>query len=196
MIARLEGTLAELLRDGVLVDVGGVGYRVLMPVSALARLAERGERVSLHTSLQVREDSMTLYGFLSADERDLFETLLGVNGIGPRAALAVLSVYPPADLRRAVATEDLEALTLIPGVGKKTAARMILELRERLGSVDEAEGVPGPSSRVQSFAEVHGALEALGYSPAEVRKALDGIDADGRPVEDLLKAALKRLAKA
>lgn len=198
MIARIEGTLVGVLRDGVLVDVNGVGYRVLMPVSALARLPAAGKRASLHTSLQVREDSMTLYGFSSAEERDLFEVLLGVNGIGPKAALAVLGVYPAAELRRVVATEDTEALTLVPGIGKKTAARMILELTGRLGALeDEGLAVRGRGGSRTTLAEVHGALEALGYSPAEVRSALDGLAGpDGETAEGLLKVALRRLAKA
>jgi Holliday junction DNA helicase RuvA len=199
MIASLEGTLLEVLADGAVVDVGGVGYRVVMPPSALARLPARGKRARLHTSLQVREDSMTLYGFVTAEQRDLFEVLISVNGIGPKGAVAALSVHSPDAFRKALVAEDLDALTLIPGVGKKTAARMILELREKL-ALPGAEGVPGASpARRAAMTEVRQALLGLGYTPAEARRALESV-AEGNghdePVEDLLRRALKELAKA
>jgi Holliday junction DNA helicase RuvA len=199
VIAFIEGTLAEVLVDGAIFDVGGVGYRALMPASAVARLPAKGKKVRLHTSMQVREDSMTLYGFTSTEERDLFETLITVNGIGPKGGLAVLGVHSPEALRKALAAEDLDALTLIPGVGKKTAARMILELREKL-ALPDADGIPaGGAQRRAAMAEVKGALLHLGYTPAEARQALERVaEANGHdePVEGLLKRALKELAKA
>lgn len=195
MIAVLEGTLGDVLADGALVMVGGVGYRVLLPVSAIATLPPRNRKVRLHTHLHVREDAMTLYGFGSAEQRGLFEILLGVNGIGPKGALAVLGMYSPEAFRKAVAKEDLDALTLIPGVGRKTAARMVLELRERLG-LPGGEGVPGSTpERREALAEVREALLALGYTPAEAREALDRLPEDGdQSVEQLLKVALRELA--
>jgi len=196
VIASIEGALIELLVDGAVVDVHGVGYRLHMPASTIAALPSRGKTLRAHTHLHVREDAMTLYGFSTGEQRDLFAVLLGVNGIGPKGALAVLSIYSPDAFRKAVATEDLEALTLIPGVGKKTAARMILELREKL-ALPELEVVPGGNgSHSTVLVEVKGALLSLGYSPAEARTALDQIEtADDKPVEEVLKAALKELAR-
>lgn len=200
MIALIDGTLAEVLPDGAVVIVGGVGYRVHMPSSAIADLPSAGRAVRLRTHLHVREDALTLYGFNTADQRDLFAVLLGVSGIGPKGALAVLGVYTPAAFRSAVATEDLDALTLIPGVGRKTAARMILELREKL-ALPELEVVPGgEGAQPAVLVEVKGALVSLGYSPAEVREAIGALGADGdvngAPVETLVRRALKELARA
>ena len=199
MIAHIEGTLAVALADGAVIDVHGVGYRLFMPASAIAALPARGETMRAHTSLQVREDAMTLYGFSTTEQRDIFEILLGVNGIGPKGALAVLSVYSPDALRKALATEDLDALTLIPGVGRKTAARMILELREKL-ALPELELIPGGDRTARTaLAEVKGALLALDYTPAEARDALERLrerDIDGKTTEELLKTALKEMARA
>jgi holliday junction DNA helicase RuvA len=195
VIARIEGTLVELLPDGAVVMVGGIGYRVYMPSSAIADLPPKGAPVSLQTHLHVREDLLTLYAFTGAEQRDLFTVLLGVAGIGPKGALAVLSLYTPAAFRSAVATEDLDALTLIPGVGRKTAARMILELREKL-ALPELEVVPGGDGAVAPvLVEVKGALLSLGYSPQEVRGAIGSLGEPDAPVEALLKRALKELAR-
>jgi len=203
MIGSVSGTLVETYPDGALVDVNGVGYRVLAPGSVLARLPGAGEKVRLHTHLHVREDALTLFGFLSAEERDVFEVLISVNGIGPKGGLAVLSVYAPDALRRAILGEDLDALTLIPGVGKKTASRMILELKEKLGAGD-AELVPvtgSPAAR-EALGEVRAALLQLGYTTTEAREAIERVAAaraatngNGKAsgVEALLKAALKEL---
>ena len=200
MIGALFGKLVETYPDGALVDVNGVGYRVHAPASVLARLPGAGERLRLHTHLYVREDALTLYGFTTSEERDLFEVLIGVNGIGPKGALAVLSVYTPDALRRAVLGEDVDALTLIPGVGKKTASRMILELKEKLGAGDIDLSLVGASPAVQqALSEVRAALLQLGYSTTEAREAIEAVAAEaaaangnGTP-ERLLKMALKEL---
>jgi holliday junction DNA helicase RuvA len=197
VIAGIEGTLVEILPDGAVIDVHGVWYRLHMPSTAIANLPSVGTKVRAHTHLHVREDAMTLYGFSRVDECEIFSVLLGVNGIGPKGALAVLSVYSPEAFRKALVTEDLEALTLIPGVGKKTAARMILELREKL-ALPALEVVPGGNgSRRAVLVEVKGALINLGYTPQETRTALESLPSDdARSVEDLLKMALKELARA
>jgi Holliday junction DNA helicase RuvA len=200
MIGSLSGVLVETYADGALVEVGGVGYRVHAPTSTLARLPGAGERVRLHTHLHVRDDALTLYGFATAEERDLFAVLIGVSGIGPKGALAVLGSYAPDALRRAILAEDLEALTLIPGVGRKTAARMVLELRERLapGAGDGLPATGSPDLR-EALGEVRAALLQLGYSASEAREAVERLAAahgtNGRPpsVERLLKAALREL---
>ncbi len=199
MIGSVAGKLVETYPDGALVDVNGVGYRLYAPPSVLARLPGAGERVRLHTHLHVREDALTLYGFTTAEERDLFEVLIGVNGIGPKGALAVLSVHAPDALRRAVLGEDVDALTLIPGVGKKTASRMILELKEKLGG--DADLVPVAASPAvrRALSEVRAALLQLGYSTTEAREAIERVAAEAAAVngngtpEKLLKMALKEL---
>lgn len=197
MIASLDGTLAEIGFDACVLDVGGVGYRVLMPTSALAALPERGTRLRIHTHLVVREDAMTMYGFPTLEQRDLFAILLGVNGIGPKAALAVLSVHAPDAFRKAIAEEDLDALTMIPGIGKKTAARVVIELKEKL-SAASVERVPGGSvsGAGKLVADARDALEALGYSTVEAREALQQVPADdARDAGDLVRAALRVLAR-
>lgn len=194
MIAELSGSVLHVAPDGVIVAVGGIGCRVLVPTSTLAAFPAPGSPVRLHTHLHVREDALTLYGFATAEERDVFEILIGVNGIGPKGALAILSVYSPSSLRKAVLGEDLDALTLIPGVGKKTAARMILELKEKLGPPDEAPS--GALAAHPALAEVRAALIQLGYSTTEAREALEaaaGANGDGETPGELLKAALRRL---
>jgi Holliday junction DNA helicase RuvA len=196
VIASISGTIVEILPDGAVVDVHGVGYRLLMPSSVTANLPGLGKTVRAHTHLHVREDAMTLYGFSTIEQRDLFAVLLGVGGIGPKGALAVLSVYSPEAFRKALVTEDLDALTLIPGVGKKTAARMILELREKL-ALPELEVVPGGNGKRAGLVEVKGALLNLGYTPAEARSAMESLpqDRDGSSLEELLKLALKELVR-
>jgi Holliday junction DNA helicase RuvA len=171
----------------VLIDVGGIGYRVAMTPRAIAALAGRGRDSVVHTHLHVREDSMSLYGFETADERDLFRLLLGASGVGPKLALAILGTLAPAELQRAVLAEDSGALTAVPGIGRKSAQRLILELRSRFEMPDVS---PDPST---PLSEVREALEGLGYQPAEVREALSGLADDGRAVEQLLRAALQKL---
>lgn len=202
MIGAVSGTLVEIYPDGALVDVGGVGYRVHSPVSVLTRLPAPGKKLRLYTHLHVREDALTLYGFTTSEERDIFEVLIGVNGIGPKGGLAVLSVHAPDALRRAILGEDLDALTMIPGVGKKTAARMILELKEKLGAID-GDLVPAGATSVvrEALGEVRAALLQLGYTTTEAREAIErvsvakaGSNGNGAAnVEALLKSALKEL---
>jgi Holliday junction DNA helicase RuvA len=191
MIGSLRGTVLDRAIGGeVLVEVGGVGYRVAVPSGSVAAL-EPGGPVFLFTHLVVREDAMSLYGFPDREQRDTFEALMGATGVGPKLALAILSVHKPAALRRAVIEGDLDALTLVPGVGKRTAQRLMIELAAKLGttSPDPAGVEGGPSAR----AEVRAALEGLGYGTDEVRFVLDTLPIDGA-VEVLLKEALKLLA--
>lgn len=189
MIAFLDGTVAEKAGDRVVLGVGGVGYEVLVPAPALARLPAPGRRARLFTRLAVRDESMVLYGFSSVDERSLFDALVTVTGVGPKLALAVLSVLSPDALRRAVTAGDVAALTLVPGVGKKVAGRVILDLKDRIGGGGEAQ-VTGP------VAEVREALLALGLSSQEAREALAALAPDGdRPVEDLLREALRSVGR-
>jgi holliday junction DNA helicase RuvA len=189
MIAFLEGTVAEKAGDRVVLSVSGVGYEVRVPAQALAKLPAPGKRAHLFTRLQVRDDSMVLYGFSSSDDRSLFDHLITVTGVGPKVALAVLSVLSGDALRRAVATGDIAALTLVPGVGKKVAGRIVLDLKDRIGAGGDGVAT-GP------LAEVREALLALGLSNVEAREALAALAPDGdRPVEELLREALRSVGR-
>jgi Holliday junction DNA helicase RuvA len=205
VIGSLRGRLVERTMTGqVLLEVGGVGYVALVPSGTLARLGEPGREVHLHVSTQVREDAITLYGFSTRDERVCFEALLAAQGVGPALALAVLSVHGPDALRRALAEDDVDALCLVPGVGRKTAARLLLDLKARLsGSEPDVEAVVaasvdgngvapgGPSPR----SEVRAALTSLGYGPDEVRDAVRDLPDEGE-VGALVKTALSRIGAA
>ncbi|HEX5613831.1 MAG TPA: Holliday junction branch migration protein RuvA [Acidimicrobiia bacterium] len=191
MIGSVRGTVIDRALGGeVLVEVQGVGHRVNVSARTLVELAV-GEPAFLFTHLHVRDDAFVLYGFPSRDERDMFEALLGATGVGPKLALAILSVHAPRDLQRLVAAADLDALTMVPGVGKRTAQRLLIELQARLGAVslDEPVVLDGVSAR----GEVREALTSLGYAPEEVREVLTRLG-DDATVEDLLRDALKMLA--
>jgi Holliday junction DNA helicase RuvA len=193
MIGSVRGTVIDRHMHGeVLVEVGGVGYRVLVPLSAVPTL-EQGANAFLFTHLHVRDDAMVLYGFPTRDERDTFEALIGATGVGPKLALAILSVHSPNALRRALADDDLDALTLVPGVGKRTAQRLLVELKSRLDVPDLDLTVPSTNGNARS--EVREALTGLGYTPDEVREVLGQLG-DSIAVEELLREALKLLAGA
>jgi Holliday junction DNA helicase RuvA len=194
VIGSVRGSVLERLPSGeVLVEVGGVGYRVLVPLGALTSLSP-GTPAFLFTHLHVREDAMVLYGFPTRDERDTFEVLLGASGVGPKLALAILSVHAPTSLRRALLEDDLDALTLVPGVGKRTAQRLLVDLKARLDApVIDLTEVGGAGDAPRARAEVREALTGLGYGTDEVRAVMGQLPEDG-PVEDLLRDALKLLA--
>jgi holliday junction DNA helicase RuvA len=188
VIGRVRGTIARLGTDAVVIDVGGIGYEVAVPVSALVELPGVGEDAVLHTHLHVREDQLALYGFATSDDRDLFRMLLGVSGVGPKVGLAILSTMDADGLRRVVASEDVAALTAVPGIGKRSAQKLLLELRPRLELPD---GEIDPSG---TRSEVRAALEGLGYHPDEIGGAMRDLP-DDLPVEDLLKRSLQALGK-
>ena len=191
MIGSVRGAVLERDASGeALIEVGGVGYRVLVPLSALSAL-EPGGPTFLFTHLHVRDDAMVLYGFPSREERETFEVLLGAAGVGPALALKILSVHSPNELGRAVAGEDLDALTLVPGVGKRTAERLLVELRARLELPSTDAPLAGGAGDAR--AEVRQALAGLGYGPDEIREAMGHVTDDGQ-VDDLLRAALRVLA--
>ncbi|HEX5493638.1 MAG TPA: Holliday junction branch migration protein RuvA [Mycobacteriales bacterium] len=207
MIASVCGQVAAVGPDGAVLEVGGVGLSVQCTPGTLARL-RLGEQARLSTSLVVREDSLTLYGFADDDERALFELLQTASGVGPRLAQAVLAVHPPREVRRAVATGDLTALTRVPGIGRKGAERLVLELRDRIGSVRDAgdSGVPGAGGNgVAAGAitpvapwrdQLRHALVGLGWSAREAEQALDALApqaADGADLPTLLRASLRML---
>ncbi len=193
MIGLLRGPVVSRSAKGeVLVEVAGVGYRITVTPATMAGFGPEGSTAAVHTHLAVREDSLTLYGFASAEERDCFESLIGAHGVGPSLALAIVSVHPPADLRRIVIDGDLDALVLVPGVGRKTAARLLIELKGRLGVAD-APGTEVPGIDLSARAEVRIALAGLGYDADEVTAVVKELPSDG-DTEALLKAALRLLA--
>lgn len=194
MISILRGAVASVGLDHVDVVVGGIGFRVHV-TPAFAQAAPRDEEITVYTSMIVREDSMTLYGFESADERDVFTRLMSVSGIGPKIALAALAVLHPDELRRAVRDQDLVALQRIPGVGKKSAQRMALEIGDKLGtpaSLPEAAPAPAPSQDAVAT-EVSAALVGLGWSEAQAAKAIEKLAGSGLGASDMLRAALVAL---
>lgn len=198
MIAFLDGIIKHKSADRVIIDVSGVGYEVFMPVLDLNTMPSAGERASIYTYLHVREGVMQLFGFVDAEEKELFEQLIGVTGIGPKVAISILSVFPVNAFKKAVAETDVDAITTIPGIGAKGAKRLILELQEKLIPAEGMEMPAGvPESAAQAFSEAKNALIGLGYTANEASRALEGYHGgDGTPdVEDLLKYALKNLAQ-
>jgi Holliday junction DNA helicase RuvA len=187
VISRLRGVPAGRSADGLVLDVGGVGYLIAATTSALRRSDGECE-VTLETYLHVREDALQLYGFADAAERGLFVHLLGVSGIGPKVALAVVSSVPPADLHRAIALGDIARFQAIPGIGKKTAERIVLELKDSIAAAIEPRGDQAPGELV-----ARDALVELGYSIGEAERVLAGVD-PGLPAEERVREALRRAA--
>ena len=198
MIGSLRGTLLDRWGTGeVLIEVAGVGYRVTVTPTTVVELGDLGAEVFVHVHHHLREDAQTLYGFLTRDERDCFEALLGAHGVGPALALAILSVHGPSALALVVADDDVDALCLVPGVGKKTAARLLIELKSRL-SVPVLEATSGRTpdpgrARPRPAPTSATRWSNLGYQPDEVAAVVRDLPDDG-DVSDLLKDALQRLA--
>jgi Holliday junction DNA helicase RuvA len=203
VISHLRGTVSGLAPDGAVIEVGGVGLSVQCTPGTLATLRP-GEPARVATCLVVREDSLTLYGFASDDERNVFELVQTASGVGPRLALAMLAVHSPDALRRAVATADLGALTMVPGIGKKGAQRIVLELKDRLGAPGDADltGTPAVAKAAPSWRDqVQSGLVNLGWPPREAEQAVAAVaaDADGDAatvdVATALRAAMKKLSR-
>lgn len=193
MIGSVRGSVLERSLSGeVLVEVAGVGYRVLVPINAMAEL-EPGANAFLFTHQHVRDDALILFGFPTRDERDTFEALITASGVGPKLALAILSVHSPPSLRRCLADDDIDSLVAVPGVGKRTAQRLLVDLKARLAVPDlDLTVVPG-SSATSARSEVRDALVGLGYGNDEVRDVFAQLAEDGT-VEELLRDALRLLA--
>ena len=202
MIAYIKGELAEVAADHIVVETGGIGYTITMAASSMDYLPQVGEEVKIHTYLQVREDGFTLFGFLSADDLAMFRQLITVSGIGPKGGLAILSVMSADDVRFAVLSGDAKAIARAPGVGNKTAQRVILDLKDKVSLEDAFEqklanekGKPSQpeTSNVKNDAIM--ALNALGYTSSESMKAVSKVPiTEDMDVEDVLKAALRHLA--
>lgn len=196
MIAYLKGTVSHIFADSCFIDVHGVGYRVFAPASTLDMLTV-GQETLVYTYMSVREDDISLYGFASLDEYELFMLLIGVNSVGPKVALGILSAGSPDSFRLAVHKKDIKGLTKLPGIGKKTAERIVLELQDKIGSAAEAEdslaaAVQHPAAD-DILRETVAALVSLGYTEAEVLPVAEKQAADCTTVEALLKATLKAL---
>ena len=189
MISSLKGVVTELSSGAVEIDVSGVGYLVQAPATTLFSL-QPGQKVRLLTHMVVREDSLALYGFGSADERELFRCLIGVSGVGPKLALAVIGHLKPDALRRAVASGDVALLATVPGIGSRSAERMVVELKQQLGNLEV-----GLSPYASHLAEVREALLSLGYAPSEVAPVIEQVATDEAGVEGMVRAALRALSR-
>jgi Holliday junction DNA helicase RuvA len=199
VIAHLNGTLLEKHVQRLIVDVGGVGYDVSVPLSTFYTVGDPGSRVALRIHTHVREDALQLFGFATALELTLFERLIAVSGIGPKVALAVLSGIEPADLVRAIRAADVGRLTRIPGVGKKTSERLVVELKDRLPQVPVSEpdaAAPAPGDAAVRD-DLLSALGNLGYQRAGIEKTVDKVlrTSESRAFEELLRAILREIAK-
>ena len=191
MIAYLSGRVAEKTLGTCVIDVAGVGFRMAMSTGSLASLPAEGDTATVHVHLYVREDELSLFGFESVEERTLFEQLLTVSGVGPKVALATLSALAPSALTEAIAREDVALISSVPGIGKKTAQRIILDLKDRLGLPDLVAATPGPGADVIS--EATEALLGMGFSSGEVAAALKGYEGPSNDAQIVLKHALRRL---
>ena len=199
MIGRIVGTLIEKSPPELLVDVNGVGYEVMASMSTIYELPPVGQNVMLHTHFQVKEDSQSLYGFATKDERALFKILIKVNGIGPKMALSVLSSMSTSELILAVQESQVDSLVKIPGVGKRTAERLVVELRDKLGTAAKqdlfTERAVVAQVQTDPRQEAEAALVALGYKPQEAARVVAKLPKDSSDSETLIKAALKSMLK-
>ena len=200
MISRLRGVLIEKQAPEIVVDVHGVGYEVQVPMTTLYTLPALGEEVSLHTQMIVREDAHSLFGFSDARARQLFRDLIKVNGVGPKLALTIMSGIDSDDFVRCVQDGDTASLVRLPGVGKKTAERLVMEMRDRLASWAPDQAVsqvslPEAPSASAILAEAEAALVALGYKPQEASRAINALDTEGQSSEALIRAALKNMIR-
>lgn len=201
MISYIKGPLIEAAEGRIVVEAGSMGFNIYVPMSIFDKLPAAGETVTIYTSFQVREDAMNLYGFMSRQDRAMFEQLIGVNGIGPKAALGILSVLSPDELRMAIISSDAKLISKAPGVGAKTAQRLILDLKDKINADDILQAAEEDSSlhtgstlHTGALKEAVDALTALGYSPAEASGAVKKVEIyENMTAEDILKQSLKHL---
>lgn len=199
MIGQLRGIILEKKPPQLLLDVNGVGYEIDAPMSTFYLLPDAGQEVTLHTHFVVREDAHQLFGFFAREERSLFRTLLKVNGVGPRLALTILSSIAPGEFVNCVMNNDVDSLVGVPGIGKKTAERLIVEMRDKVSSWNQAT-LPAASSaakqtpsRNQSVQDAISALIALGYKPQEASRAVSKVDDNNMTSEEIIRRALKEM---
>ena len=198
MYAYIKGTLEEKTKDSIVVDVNGIGYRIFLSEQSMSKLGELGETIKVYTHYHVREDNISLYGFLSNEELKMFELLIQVSGIGAKTAIVMLSNITPSQFAVAIITDDLKTLTKIPGVGSKSAQRMILELKDKLKAEDAIAKDTEVKVKVtnnENAEEAIQALQILGYNKGVINKVLEKLDIDGLSTEDIIKSALKQLSR-
>ena len=199
MFYSVNGTLMKTTESFAVIDCGGVGFKLSVSTNTLSKLIHLGEKVCLFTHLSVREDALELFGFYTEEELDAFKLLIGVSGIGPKAALAILSVLTPGQLALAVANGDAKAISRAQGVGGKTASRVILELKDKIGKAitasDDGEVISSIPSSAENVTEARDALLVLGYKRVEADAVLKKIDTAGMEVEEIIREALKRLMR-
>lgn len=198
MYAYIKGTLEEKTKDSIVVDVNGIGYRIFLSEQSMSKLGELGETIKVYTHYHVREDNISLYGFLSNEELKMFELLIQVSGIGAKTAIVMLSNITPSQFAVAIITDDIKTLTKIPGVGSKSAQRMILELKDKLKAEDAIAKDTEVKVKVtnnENAEEAIQALQILGYNKGVINKVLEKLDIDGLSTEDIIKSALKQLSR-
>lgn len=198
MISFLNGTIAAKSENGVIIDVGGVGYSVNMPVSDIAKMGTIGENVKVFTHFHISENAIGLFGFLTGEQIDYFNKLIAISGIGPKAAVSILGTLSVQDLAYAIISEDVKAITRAPGVGPKAAQRVILELKGKIDTQDAVStsggGSVAPATSVRADTGAVNALIALGASPSEAQKTVMQIGGEGMSTEDIIKEALRRMS--
>lgn len=203
MLAYIKGILEIKTKGYIVIDANGIGYKIFMPESAISKLCDIGEKVQIHTFMRVREDDISLYGFLTNEELRMFELLLGVSGIGAKGALTILSNITPSQFALAVISNNVDILKKLPGIGAKTAQRVILELKDKLKKEQEIEIVQGEEDEVtfkhvieedEKVSEAISALQVLGYTKKEIMLALEKVDMANLSVEDIIRKGLKSLS--
>mgnify|MGYP004539338401 FL=1 len=198
MFAYIKGSLEQKSNNYVVIDVGGIGYKIFMATKAIEALGEIGKIVKVHTHYYVREDNISLYGFNTNEELRMFELLLQVSGIGAKSAIAMLSEISPSSFALAVISDDISQLVKIPGIGKKTAARIVLELKDKLKTeetITKTEEVKLSITNEEETSEAIAALQVLGYTKREIEKALENVDTKNLQLEEIIKQGLKNLAR-
>ncbi|MBE5819244.1 MAG: Holliday junction branch migration protein RuvA [Clostridiales bacterium] len=198
MYAYIKGILEQKTNNFVVIDVGGIGYRIFMPSKSIENLADLGEKVKVYTHYHVREDSISLYGFNSNEELRMFELLISVSGIGAKSAIAMLSEISPSSFALAVISDDISKLVKVPGIGKKTAARIVLELKDKLKTeeaIEQTEELICAIDDSSKECEALAALQVLGYTRKEIEKILQKIDVKNLELEEIIKQALKYLSR-
>ena len=199
MIAYIKGTLERRAESYIIIETGGIGYQIFVSPATLAKLPQTGEMVKVFTYFSVKEDGVSLYGFASAEEQEMFHKLLTVSGVGPKGALGLLSQLTPQEIILAIISEDVKTLSKAPGVGRKTAQRVILEWKDKfkteeaLSMGQEVQGIVEASVGGDAKFAAIDAMTALGYSRSEAAKAVNAVAAEGMSTEDILKAALKKM---
>lgn len=200
MYAYIKGSLEEKLKDSIVVETGGIGYKIYVSEQTMDKLGELGEKVKIYTHYHVREDSISLYGFLSNEELKMFELLIQVSGIGAKTAIVMLSNISPSEFAIAVISNDIKTLTKIPGVGSKSAQRIVLELKDKLKTEDaiskNTEDLPTDNTvDNEKVEEATQALQILGYNKGEVKKVIEKLKVKDLSIEDIIKQALKQLSR-